>query len=72
MLISVLPNCIADIDGVIFLGVFFMYGYITAHSMLKDANCKTVNQYNSMNWRDKIKVEVVEGEKFLIPVKTVS
>ena len=25
-----------------------------------------------MNWRDKIKVEVVEGEKFLIPVKTVS
>ena len=49
-----------------------MYGYVTAHSMQKDAKCKTVNQYNSMNWRDKIKVEVMESKKFLIPFKTVS
>jgi len=49
-----------------------MYGYVTAHSMQKDAKCETVNQYNSMSWRDKIKVEVMESKKFLIPFKTVS
>ena len=49
-----------------------MYGYITAYSVQKDAKCKTVNQYNSMSWSDKIKVEVMESKWSLSPFETAS
>jgi hypothetical protein len=45
-------------------------GMLLLTAVQKDAKCKTVNQYNSMIWRGKIKVEVMESKWSLSPFKT--